>query len=272
MSIVRLPVFAAPLRAVNRILEPFFMTMPILNLAAYRFSPVADPQSTRRTLEAAGSALGVKGTILVTPEGLNAFFAGEAAPCREMLDCLRKVPGFETLHAKESWSARVPFKRFKVKVKKEIIRMDHPTIRPAAQRAPVIDAQTLAQWLDRGHDDAGQPVVMLDTRNDFEVDVGKFANAIDWRISKFTEFPQAVRAHRAALEGKTVVSYCTGGIRCEKAALYMHELGLTNVLQLDGGILKYFAETDGRHWQGECFVFDERAALATDLSASVPDV
>ena len=150
--------------------------------------------------------------------------------------------------------------------------MDHPTIRPAAQRAPVIDAQTLAQWLDRGHDDAGQPVVMLDTRNDFEVDVGKFANAIDWRISKFTEFPQAVQAHRAALEGKTVVSYCTGGIRCEKAALYMHELGLTNVLQLDGGILKYFAETDGRHWQGECFVFDERAALATDLSASTPDV
>jgi UPF0176 protein len=247
------------------------MTLPILNLAAYRFWPVADPQATRDALDAAGRALGVKGSVLVTPEGLNAFLAGVEIQCREMLDRLRAVPGFETLQAKESWSATVPFKRFKVKVKKEIIRMDHPTIRPAAQRAPVVDASTLAHWLDRGHDDAGRPVVMLDTRNDFEVDVGKFANAIDWRISKFTEFPKAVQAHRASLEGKTVVSYCTGGIRCEKAALYMHELGLTNVLQLDGGILNYFAETDGRHWQGACFVFDERAALATDLSARAPE-
>ncbi len=247
------------------------MTMPILNLAAYRFWPVADPQSTRSTLDAAGRALGVKGTILVTPEGLNAFFAGAEKPCREMLARLRAVPGFAALQAKESWSAGVPFKRFKVKVKKEIIRMDHPTIRPADQQAPVVDAKTLARWLDRGHDDAGNAVVMLDTRNDFEADCGKFENAIDWRIQKFTEFPRAVQAHRDALQGKTVVSYCTGGIRCEKAALYMHELGLTNVLQLDGGILKYFAETDGRHWQGHCFVFDERAMLAPDLRSPVQD-
>jgi UPF0176 protein len=248
------------------------MTLPILNLAAYRFWPVADPQATRATLDAAGRALGVKGTILVTPEGLNAFFAGVETPCREMLARLRAVPGFETLAAKESWSVQLPFKRFKVKVKKEIIRMDHPTIRPSAGRAPAVDAKTLARWLDQGHDDAGKAVVMLDTRNDFEVDHGKFENAIDWRIRKFTEFPQAVQAHRAALHDKTVVSYCTGGIRCEKAALYMHELGLTNVLQLDGGILKYFEETDGRHWQGNCFVFDEREVLATDLTVGTQDV
>ncbi len=242
------------------------MTTPILNLAAYRFCPIADPQATRAALEAAGRALGIKGTILVTPEGLNAFIAGAEAPCRDMLERLRAVPGFETLAAKESWSAEVPFRRFKVKVKKEIIRMDHPAIQPAAGRAPAVDANTLARWLDCGHDDAGKEVVMLDTRNDFEVDHGRFANAIDWRIRKFTEFPQAVQGHRAALKDKTVVSYCTGGIRCEKAALYMHELGLTNVLQLDGGILKYFEETDGRHWQGNCFVFDEREALGPDLA------
>jgi UPF0176 protein len=246
------------------------MSLPILNLAAYRFWPVDDPQSTCDALEAAGRALGVKGTILVTPEGLNAFLAAAETPCRAMLDHLRAVPGFETLQAKESRSATVPFKRFKVKVKKEIIRMDHPTIRPVDQRAPAVDAKTLARWLDRGCDDNGNAVVMLDTRNGFEVDCGKFENAIDWRIGKFTEFPPAVQAHREALRGKTVVSYCTGGIRCEKAALYMHELGLTNVLQLDGGILKYFEETDGRHWQGECFVFDEREALAPDLSARRP--
>lgn len=240
--------------------------MPILNLAAYCFRPIDDPQSTCERLKAAGRSLGVKGTILVTPEGLNAFLAGNENACRGMLATLRAVPGFAALQAKESWSAEVPFKRFKVKVKKEIIRMDHPAICPVEGRAPAVDAKTLARWLDRGCDDAGKPVVMLDTRNDFEVDYGRFRNAIDWRIRKFTEFPQAVQDHRAELEGKTVVSYCTGGIRCEKAALYMHELGLDNVLQLDGGILKYFEETDGRHWLGSCFVFDEREALEPDLN------
>lgn len=242
------------------------MTLPILNLAAYQFSPVVEPQLVRRTLREVGRALGIKGTILVAPEGLNAFLAGEEEPCRKMLACLREVPGFESMPAKESWSARVPFLRFKVKFKKEIIRMDHPTIRPADQRAPAVDSQTLERWLDQGADDAGNAVVMLDTRNDYEVGVGMFKNALDLQIQKFTEFPQAVQKHREALRGKTVVSYCTGGIRCEKAALFMHELGLSNVYQLDGGILKYFAETDSRHWQGECFVFDERTALSGGLT------
>ena len=241
---------------------------PILNLAAYRFWPIADPAVLRETLLAAGEALGIKGTILVTPEGLNAFLAGPEQACRQMLSTLRAVPGFAELEAKESWSADIPFQRFKVKLKKEIIRMDHPTIRPVEGRAPAVDAKTLARWLDQGHDDQGQPVVMLDTRNDFEVDFGKFENTIDWRIQKFTQFPQAVQDHLNELRDKTVVSYCTGGIRCEKAAIYMQNLGLTNVLQLEGGILKYFEETDGRHWEGSCFVFDERQALEPSLTAT----
>lgn len=240
--------------------------MPVLNLAAYRFWPVPDPESTAAALRAAGLALGVKGTILITPEGMNVFLAGEEKACRGMFEALQAVPGFAALQARESWSDSVPFRRFKVKVKKEIIRMDHPTICPAEGRAPAVDAKTLARWLDQGCDDAGNGVVMLDTRNDFEVDYGKFANAIDWRIRKFTEFPQAVQDRRNDLQGKTIVSYCTGGIRCEKAALYMREIGLKNVVQLDGGILKYFEETDGRHWQGSCFVFDEREALEPGLS------
>jgi UPF0176 protein len=240
--------------------------LAILNLAAYRFSPIIDLELTRGLIYDAGKKLGVRGTILVTPEGLNAFFAAEEQACREMLENLRKLPGFQDLYAKESWSKTVPFERFKVKLKKEIIRMDHPTIRPAAHRAPSVDAKTLQRWLDCGHDDEGRSVVMLDTRNDFEVKVGKFKNATQWNIQKFTQFPEAVISHRESLLNKTVVSYCTGGIRCEKAALYMHEVGLNNVLQLDGGILKYFEETDSRHWEGECFVFDEREALGPDLS------
>jgi len=240
----------------------------ILNLAAYHFCEIPDPGLVRDRLLALGESLGVRGTILVTPEGLNAFLAGPEADCRSMLTALRAVPGFEALEAKESWSASVPFKRFKVKLKQEIIRMDHPTIRPAQGRAPAVDAETLARWLDQGRDDSGRPVVMLDTRNDFEVEIGAFENAIDWRIQRFTEFPAAVQTHAQSLEGKTVVSYCTGGIRCEKAAIYMHTLGLTQVLQLEGGILRYFEETDGRHFRGSCFVFDERRALDPDLAPS----
>ena len=131
-----------------------------------------------------------------------------------------------------------------------------------------VDAKTLARWLEQGADDNGRPVVMLDTRNAFEVDEGTFRDAIDWRIDRFTQFPAAVQAHRAELEGKTVVSFCTGGIRCEKAAIYMNEAGIENVYQLDGGILKYFEETGGPGLDGKCFVFDERISLDPALTPS----
>jgi UPF0176 protein len=132
-----------------------------------------------------------------------------------------------------------------------------------------VNAQTLARWIAQGHDDEGRPLAMLDTRNGFEVDAGAFDGAIDWRLSKFSDFPAAIRQHREALKDHTVVSYCTGGIRCEKAAIVMRELGLDHSYQLEGGILRYFEETGGSApgWLGRCFVFDERVALDTDLSA-----
>lgn len=176
------------------------------------------------------------------------------------------------MQAKYSLSDAVPFGKMRVRLKREIIRMNHPAIRPEAGRAPSVDARTLARWLEQGRDDEGREVVMLDTRNAFEVDVGTFRNAIDWRIERFTQFPDAVREHRAELEGKTVVSFCTGGIRCEKAAIFMGELGIDHVYQLEGGILKYFEETGGPGYDGACFVFDERVALDPALKpvASFP--
>jgi UPF0176 protein len=172
---------------------------------------------------------------------------------------------FADIAPKESWSDTQPFKKMLVKVKGEIIRMNHPAIRPAEGRAPAVTPATMKRWLDQGHDDAGRPVVTLDTRNDFEVDAGTFDGAIDWRITKFTEFPQALHDHQAELQDKTVVSFCTGGIRCEKAAILMRELGLEHVYLLVGGILKYFEEVGGAHYTGGCFVFDERRALDADL-------
>jgi UPF0176 protein len=129
-----------------------------------------------------------------------------------------------------------------------------------------VAAATLQRWLDQGHDDDGREVVLLDTRNDYETDVGKFPQAVDYRLASFTGFPAAIAADRARYAGKTVVSYCTGGIRCEKAALHMQELGMQHVYQLEGGVLKYFEETGGVHWQGDCFVFDGRGAVDARLT------
>lgn len=225
----------------------------------------------RERLLADARALGLLGTILLAHEGINLFLAGDAPNLRAFVRKLQVDSRFAPLECKESWSESQPFRKLLVKVKREIIRMNHPAIRPADARAPALDARTAARWLAQGRDDAGRPVVTLDTRNAFEVDHGTFEGAIDWRLSKFSEFPASLDAHRHELEGKTVISFCTGGIRCEKAAIYMRDAGLENVWQLEGGILKYFEETGGAHFRGECFVFDERVALAADLSPKSSD-
>ena len=239
----------------------------ILNISTYKFVPLPDAAELRTLLHERALTLQLKGTILLAEEGINLFLAGSFDAVRSFIAQLQADVRFADIVPKESWSAQQPFKKMLVKVKREIIRMNHPTIRPAAGRAPAVPATTVKRWLDQGHDDAGRPVVTLDTRNAFEIDHGTFEGAIDWRISKFTEFPQAVFDHKAQLQGKTIVSFCTGGIRCEKAAIFMREAGLEHVYQLEGGILKYFEETGGAHYRGRCFVFDEREALGTDLSA-----
>lgn len=239
----------------------------VLNVSAYLFTPLEDRAALRTTLKAGADARGLKGTILLAEEGINLFLAGAAGPLRGFIDQLRTDPRFAALTTKESWSREQPFQRMLVKLKREIIRMDHPTIRPAQGRAPSVDASTLRRWLDEGHDDDGRAVVMLDTRNAFEVEYGTFHNAIDWGITRFGQFPDAAATHAADLEGKTVVTFCTGGIRCEKSALYLREAGHSNVLQLEGGILAYFDEVGGAHFDGDCFVFDEREALTPGLTA-----
>jgi len=238
----------------------------ILNIAAYKFVGIEEPAALRENLLALALSMGIKGTILLAPEGINLFLAAPADALHAFVAALRADARFADLETKDSWSAEQPFQRMLVKIKREIIRMDHPAIQPAAGRAPGIDARTLKRWLDQGHDDAGKPIALLDTRNAFEVDQGTFDGAIDWRIDKFTEFPAALAAHKDALAGKTVVSFCTGGIRCEKAAILMREEGVADVLQLDGGILKYFEEVGGAHYTGSCFVFDDRRGLGPDLA------
>ncbi|MEW9625367.1 sulfurtransferase [Rhodanobacter geophilus] len=240
--------------------------MNIVNLAAYRFVALDDlPALRERVLERA-AALALKGTVLLAPEGINLFLAGPREAVDAFMAWLCADTRFAGLEAKESISGSVPFGRLRVRLKKEIITMHMPAVRPEGGRAPAVDAPTLKRWLDQGHDDDGRDVLMLDTRNDYETAVGKFAQAVDYRLASFTAFPAAVAADRARYAGKTVVSYCTGGIRCEKAALHMQELGIERVHQLEGGILKYLELTDGAHWQGDCFVFDGRGAVDANLA------
>ncbi len=242
---------------------------PILNIAAYLFVSLDDLAQLRIKMLDQCNALELKGTILLTGEGINLFLAGKENQLRSFLEWLRSDPRFKTIEAKESWSEDQPFKKMLIKLKNEIIRMNHPTIRPETGRAHFITPKKLREWLDRGTDDLGRPVVMIDTRNAFEVDYGTFENALHFNIQKFTEFPDAIKAHKDELADKTLVSFCTGGIRCEKSGLYMREIGMSHSYQLEGGILKYFEEVGSAHYKGNCFVFDEREALEPNLD-SIP--
>ena len=248
--------------------------MPVLNIAAYRFVSLDDPGSWVEPLRARCTTLALKGTIIVATEGVNLFLAGASADIEAFLEGVAIDPLFvdregraalSALDVKRSFSAAQPFGRLLVKHKPEIVTMRTPSVRPADGRAPAIAPERLAAWLASGHDDDGRPVVLLDTRNAFEVGHGTFDGARQLGIERFDAFPAAVDPLVDTLRDETVVTFCTGGIRCEKAALYMRDRGFSRVLQLDGGILNYFEKVGNAHWHGDCFVFDERVALDADL-------
>lgn len=237
------------------------MSPPILNIAAYKFFTLHERESLRESLRRQALESGLKGTILLAPEGINLFLAGEAPAVESFLEVLLAIPGAAPLEVKRSWSDTPPFGKMLVKLKKEIISLGRPDISPATHPAPRLSPAELKRWLDQGHDDRGREVVLLDTRNAFEVDHGTFQGAVDIRLQNFRSFGTRVRELDPAFKDKTVVSFCTGGIRCEKAAPLLVKEGFSEVYQLDGGILKYFEVCGSAHYQGDCYVFDERVAL-----------
>lgn len=249
--------------------------MSTVNIATYKFVPILEPEFWREPLRDRCSTLDLKGTIIVAPEGINVFLAGTREAISSFLDYLRNDALFQgrfaDLDIKESFSESQPFGKMVVRIAKEIITMRHPgTPCPSDRRAPSVSPQQLKDWLDRGVDDDGRPVVLLDTRNDFEVKMGTFKNALELNLDMFSQFPSRFEqlSKDSNLADKTVVSFCTGGVRCEKAVLFMEGLGLEKVYQLDGGILRYFEDVGGEHWDGECFVFDDRYALDPALQAT----
>jgi UPF0176 protein len=231
-----------------------------INISVYKFAPLADLPALRLRLLQLTKAQGLRGTILLSPEGINLFVAGTRPAIDLLVTSLRAVPGLADLNPKESLSTEQPFNRMLVKIKKEIIAFGVDGIDPAGRPTAKLPARTLKQWLDEG-----RPVTLLDTRNDYEVRLGTFRGAVPAGIGHFRDFPAAVAKLPAALKQQPIVMFCTGGIRCEKAGPYMEREGFTNVHQLDGGILKYFEECGGAHYEGECFVFDRRVGVDPQL-------
>jgi UPF0176 protein len=231
-----------------------------INLSGYKFTPLSDLIPLRDRLRRLTMDAGLRGTILLSTEGINLFVAGTRSALDTLLAELQRVPGLETLAPKESVSDEQPFNRMLVKIKKEIIAFGVEGIDPARRPTAKLPPQTLKQWLDEG-----RPVTLLDTRNDYEIRMGSFRGALPARIDHFREFPQAVSRLPEAMKQQPIVMFCTGGIRCEKAGPYLEKSGFTNVHQLDGGILKYFEECGGAHYEGECFVFDRRVGVDPSL-------
>ena len=232
----------------------------VVNIAAYKFAPLENLKELRRRLRKRCVRWRLMGTILLSTEGINLFVAGDRAAIDRLVVEVRGIPGLEDLAVKESYSDSQPFNRMLVRIKREIIAFGVDGIDPRASTSPKLAARELRQWLDEG-----RSITLLDTRNDYEVKLGTFRDAVPIGVDHFREFPKAVAELPAEMKDRPVVMFCTGGIRCEKAGPFMEREGFKQVFQLDGGILKYFEECGGEHYDGDCFVFDHRVALDSRL-------
>jgi UPF0176 protein len=233
----------------------------IVNIAGYRFVDLNDRDELRQPFRFICEKLNLKGTILLSKNGINFFLAGKKKSIDSYIEFLESDKRFINIPLKISYTDYQPFRRMLVRLKKEIISLGLDEVRPAEFTAPNIKPQEFKNMLDNNED-----ILILDTRNDYETRVGLFENAIDLNLSTFRDFPEAISDLPEEYKTKQIVMYCTGGIRCEKASVVMMNAGFENVKQLEGGILGYFEETDGSYWNGDCFVFDQRVAVDTELN------
>ena len=237
-------------------------TETYVNIAGYRFIDLPDRDELRTPFTEICLELELKGTVLLSPNGINFFVAGTHEAVEQYVSFLETDNRFQDIPLHISYSEYQPFKRMLVRLKNEIISLGMDEIRPSERTGQYIQPKEFKKWLDEGKE-----IIILDTRNDYELRVGTFENAIDLDIKSFREFPEA---SKKLDQDKTtpVVMFCTGGIRCEKASVVMENQGWENVYQIKGGILGYFKECGGAHWNGDCFVFDKRVAVNPKLEES----
>jgi UPF0176 protein len=233
--------------------------------AFYGFTAMAELQALQAELRALAEAGGVRGTILLAEEGVNGTISGPEPGVQAVLARLRQLPGLAQLEAKFSAAPEQAFHRLKVRIKREIVTMGCPTVKPAEQVGTYVPPQ---QWDALIRDPS---TLVVDTRNAYEVAVGTFEGAIDPGTESFREFPAWVERELRPLveqrQPKAIAMFCTGGIRCEKSTAYLLQQGFENVHHLQGGILRYLEEMpeQGTSWQGECFVFDQRVSVNHQL-------
>lgn len=219
--------------------------------------PAGELKELQQTLLQKGEFFGLIGLILIAPEGINATIAGTPKAIQQYKDFLSSF--HPDLNFKDSAASKAPFRRFKVKIKPEIVALQTPGIRPQDQSGQHLSP---AQWDAML---AQEDVTVIDVRNRYETKLGMFKKALDPKTWTFNQFPKFVKKSGIPKD-KPVLMYCTGGIRCEKAALLMEQEGYQNVYQLDGGILNYIQHKPNHNYQGECFVFDHRVAVTQDLT------
>ena len=229
--------------------------------ALYHFTRLPDPDPLRCELQALCRAEGVRGTLLLAPEGINGTIAGASSGVAAVLARLRRIPGCAGLVHKESWAEKPPFPRLKVRVKREIVTMGKPDVDPSARVGHYVAPR---DWNDLI---AAPDVAVIDTRNDYEVQIGRFEGAVDPGTRAFREFPAWWEANEKRFRGKRIAMYCTGGIRCEKSTNWLIGQGVSDVYHLEGGILKYLEEVPEAEslWQGACYVFDGRVSVKHGL-------
>jgi UPF0176 protein len=235
--------------------------LPVTVAALYRFAPFENHLQMKAELAEFCCARGIRGTLILAHEGINGTVAGTSEAVEGLLEKLQDWPEFAGAEIKYSHAETMPFYRMKVKVKREIVTMGIEDIDPTKSAGAYVEAKDWNALI------SDEDTILIDTRNDYEVQIGTFKGAVDPDTKTFAEFPAWVEANRDRFEGKKVAMFCTGGIRCEKATAFVKGLGVENVYHLKGGILKYLEEVPAAvsRWEGECFVFDERVSVGHGL-------
>ena len=232
----------------------------ITNITGYKFIYIQNKKILQEEILNMSMSLKLKGTVLISDKGLNFSIAGREIDIQKFKDFIKKDNRFMDMEIKSTENNYQPFRKMLVRIKKEIISMGVDDINPAEFTGEKISPGDVSKKIDTGED-----IVLLDTRNEYEVRLGTFENAIDLNLDSFRDFPNQIENFNENLKDKEIIMFCTGGIRCEKASALMLKNGFKNVKQIDGGVINYFKETGGKHWNGDCFVFDDRVALDKQL-------
>ena len=235
-------------------------TLNISNITGYKFTPITNTKSLQEEILKHSKRLGLKGTVLISKKGLNFSIAGEIESSKDFITFLRSDKRFNDIDIKTTYNEYQPFRKMLVRIKKEIISMGVDQIDPFTFTGEKISPKELHKKLNNKED-----IILLDTRNEYEVRLGTFENAVDLNLDSFRDFPKEIKNLKQEMKDKEIVMFCTGGVRCEKASALMLKNGFKDVKQIEGGVINYFKETGGAFWKGDCFVFDDRVALDKEL-------